>query len=96
MTKEFLDYLEDIIEAMEDAMKFTQNMGYEEFVKDKKSAYATTRALEIIGEAVKNIVSSILCLGKSFLLIFSNIGFALMNPLWTLLLHFPFSSVEIR
>ena len=55
MTKEFLDYLEDIIEAMDDAVKFTKNMGYEEFVKDKKSAYAATRTLEIIGEAVKNL-----------------------------------------
>jgi len=55
MTKEFLDYLEDIIEAMDDAIKFTQNMEYEEFVKDKKSAYAATRTLEIIGEAVKNL-----------------------------------------
>ncbi|MCD6318298.1 hypothetical protein J7M02_04455 [Candidatus Aerophobetes bacterium] len=29
MTKEFLDYLEDIIEAMDDAVKFTQNMEYQ-------------------------------------------------------------------
>ena len=54
MTKEFLDCLEDIIEAMDDAVKFTQNMEYEEFVKDK-SVHAATRTLEIIGEAVKNL-----------------------------------------
>ena len=59
MAKEFLDYLEDIIETMTDAVKFTQNMEYEEFIKDKKSAYAATRALEIIGEAVKNIPSEV-------------------------------------
>jgi len=55
MKKKVSDYLEDIIEAMENAMDFIRGMSYEEFVKDTKTVYAVIRAIEIIGEAVKNI-----------------------------------------
>jgi len=59
MTREFLDYVEDIIEAMNDALKFTENIEYEDFIKDKKNVYAVIRAIEIIGEAVKKIPNEI-------------------------------------
>ena len=36
-------------------MDFIRGMSYEEFVKDTKTVYAVIRAIEIIGEAVKNI-----------------------------------------
>lgn len=55
MKEEFLDYVEDIIKAMDDALSFIKDMDYETFVKDKKTMYAVIRALEIIGEATKNI-----------------------------------------
>jgi len=55
MKRKVGDYLEDIIEAMENAMDFIRGMSYEEFVKDTKTVYAVIRAIEIIGEAVKNI-----------------------------------------
>ena len=55
MKEEFLDYVEDIIEAMNDALNFVKDMEYNIFVKDRKAIYAVTRALEIIGEAVKKI-----------------------------------------
>jgi len=55
MKEEFLDYVEDIIEAMDDAMSFVEGVGYDDFIKDRKTAYAVTRAVEIIGEAVKKI-----------------------------------------
>jgi uncharacterized protein with HEPN domain len=55
MKKEFLDYVEDIIGAMEDAMSFVKEMEYDDFVKDRKTVYAVVRALEIIGEAVKKV-----------------------------------------
>jgi len=38
---------------MDNAISFVENMGYEDFIKDKKTIYAVIRALEIIGEAVK-------------------------------------------
>jgi len=50
-----LDYVEDIIDAMNDAMSFVEGMKYEDVVKDRKTIYAVVRALEIIGEAVKRI-----------------------------------------
>jgi len=59
MKEEFLDYLEDIIGAMDDAMKFVEDIEYDDFVKDKKTIYAVTRAVEIIGEAVKKIPDSV-------------------------------------
>lgn len=34
MKEEFLDYIEDIIEAMDDAMSFVKEMEYNDFVKD--------------------------------------------------------------
>ena len=55
MKKEFLDYVEDIIEAMDDAMRFVEGLEYDDFAKDRKTVYAVTRAIEIIGEAVKKI-----------------------------------------
>ncbi|MBU4481604.1 DUF86 domain-containing protein [Patescibacteria group bacterium] len=59
MTREFLDYIEDIVEAMEKVMKFTKDMGYDDFVGDDKTISAVIRKLEIIGEAVKKIPSKV-------------------------------------
>jgi len=53
MKREFLDYVEDVVEAMDDAMNFVEGMSYDDFVKDRKTVYAVIRAIEIIGEAAK-------------------------------------------
>ena len=55
MKEEFLDYIEDIIEAMDDAANFVKDMDYNSFLRDRKTVYAVIRALEIIGEAAKNV-----------------------------------------
>lgn len=55
MKREIGDYIEDIIGAMNAAEQFVSDMRYDEFVKDTKTVYAVIRALEIIGEAAKNI-----------------------------------------
>lgn len=55
MSREFLDYVEDVIDAMSKAQEFTKGMDYESFAKDVKTVFAVTRTLEIIGEAVKKI-----------------------------------------
>jgi uncharacterized protein with HEPN domain len=55
MNEEFLDYVDDIIEAMNDAESFVKDIDFDVFVKDRKTVYAVNRALEIIGEAVKQI-----------------------------------------
>ena len=59
MTKEFIDYIEDIIKAMGDALGFVKDMDCEAFVGDTKTTYAVIRALEIIGEASKKVPPSI-------------------------------------
>ena len=59
MKREILDYIEDIISAMDKAMDFVKNMSYEEFTRDDKTVYAVVRAIEIIGEAVKNIPGNV-------------------------------------
>jgi len=48
-------YLQRILEAISDAEKFIENVSQEEFYKNKEKQYAVLRALEIIGEATKNL-----------------------------------------
>lgn len=55
MKREIGDYVQDILEAMVNAVKFIENMSYDEFAQDTKTVYAVLRAIEIIGEATKNI-----------------------------------------
>ena len=45
--------LEDIFEAAESIITYTEKITYEEFVNDKKTIDAVIRNFEIIGEAVK-------------------------------------------
>ena len=59
MKEEFLDYVEDVVETMGDALRFVDGLEYDDFVRDKKTVYAVTRAVEIIGDAVKNIPSKV-------------------------------------
>ena len=55
MKQEVGDYLEDIVDAMDKAIEFVAEMSYDEFIQDDKTVFAVIRALEVIGEAVKNI-----------------------------------------
>lgn len=48
-------YAQDILENINDAEVFLEGFTYEQFFNDKKTKYAVVRALEIIGEAAKNI-----------------------------------------
>jgi len=59
MKREFLDYLDDIVDALNKVEDFTKDMKYEEFIEDDKTTFAVIRALEIIGEAVKKMPPSI-------------------------------------
>ncbi len=49
------DYLNDILEMVENIWNFTKNMSYEDLGRDKKTLYAVIRCLEVLGEAVKKI-----------------------------------------
>lgn len=50
-----IDYIEDILDAIEKIEKFVSGVSYEEFLRDDKTKFAVVRALEIIGEAVRRI-----------------------------------------
>ena len=55
MSFEFLDYVEDILDAMEKAELLLKDVTYEEFEADFRINFATVRALEIVGEATKRL-----------------------------------------
>jgi uncharacterized protein with HEPN domain len=59
MKRDCLDFLQDIVEAMTGAVSFVEGMEFADFIRDKKTAYATIKALEIIGEAVAHIPDSL-------------------------------------
>lgn len=50
-----IDYLDDILDAVEKIERFTSGMDYEEFADDPKTVDAVLRNFEVIGEAVKNV-----------------------------------------
>jgi uncharacterized protein with HEPN domain len=48
-------YLKDMLDAISDIEVFIANINEAEFYKNKEKKYAVVRALEIIGEAAKNL-----------------------------------------
>jgi uncharacterized protein with HEPN domain len=57
--RDIRDYLRDILSTIDLATSFVGNISFEEFQTDTKTTFAVVRALEIIGEATKNIPTSI-------------------------------------
>ncbi len=53
------DYIQDIIDAMNAAGSFIENMSYDEFINDQKTVYASIRAVQIIGDAAKKVPDAI-------------------------------------
>ena len=59
MTRNYLDYAEDMLQEIESIEFFNKDIDFSYFISDKKTYYATIRALEIIGEACKKIPDDI-------------------------------------
>ena len=59
MKREVGDYLQDVIDAINKGMIFVENMKYEDFINDDKTLFAVIRAIEVIGEEVRNIPDDI-------------------------------------
>lgn len=55
MSRDYRLYLDDIQEACEKILRYTDGLGFDEFVTDDKTFDAVIRNLEIIGEAAKHI-----------------------------------------
>ena len=51
----YVDYLEDLLGALRKSHGFVAGMRFEQFVEDDKTVFAVIRALEVAGEAAKQI-----------------------------------------
>lgn len=56
---EVLDYLADILDAVEKIERYTDEMNYDQFVEDEKTVDAVLRNFEVIGEAAKNVPADV-------------------------------------
>jgi uncharacterized protein with HEPN domain len=52
-------YLEDMLQATEKALSFAEGIEYHTFEKDDEKIFAVTHAVEIIGEAAKQVPARI-------------------------------------
>ena len=59
MSHEFLDFVEDILDAMDKAEVLVEGFTYHGFEEDFRTNFAVIRALEIIGEATKRLPMSV-------------------------------------
>ena len=59
MIRDYGDFLDDIVNSIEETAMFTANLSFEEFVKDTKTVNAVIRSLEVLGEAVKHLPDEI-------------------------------------
>jgi uncharacterized protein with HEPN domain len=57
--RDYIDYLEDMLDAVDKIKQFTQGMSDEQFCRDAKTVYAVIHAFEIIGEATKRLPESV-------------------------------------
>ncbi len=57
--REYLDYLYDLLDSIKKIEQFIQGLDFSTFKNDDKTLYAVIRAIEILGEATKNIPSHI-------------------------------------
>jgi len=59
VSHEFLDFVEDILDAMDKAEILVEGFSYSEFETDFRTNFAVVRALEIVGEAAKRLPTSL-------------------------------------
>lgn len=57
--RDYQDYLQDIIDSINDIGMFVKGMSFAGFLKDKKTINAVVRSIEIIGEATKKLPVSL-------------------------------------
>jgi len=57
--RDYRDYLQDILDSINDVESFIRGMGFEEFNRDRKTVNAVVRSIEVIGEASKRIPRSL-------------------------------------
>jgi len=53
--RDYRDYVDDILNSINDVDKFVGKMEFKDFKEDKKTINATIRSIEVIGEASQKI-----------------------------------------
>lgn len=59
MSRDYFDYLNDILDTVRKVQIFTKGMTFDTFKTDDKTVFAVIRAMEIIGEAVKHVPNDV-------------------------------------
>ena len=59
MKRDFKLYLNDILQYIDRAERYTKNLSYEDFLKDDKTSNAVIRCIEVLGEASNKIPNEI-------------------------------------
>lgn len=57
--REYLDFMSDIVRAMNQTERIVAGVTFDEFVQNEEKVLAATKAIENIGEAVKNIPADV-------------------------------------
>ena len=57
--RQYADYLSDILDSVQKARRFLKGVKFDAFAANDEKVFAVMQALEIIGEAVKNLPRSI-------------------------------------
>lgn len=57
--RNIIDFLNEILDAVDKAEEFIKGMSFEDFQKDVKTVFAVIKAMEIIGEASANITDEL-------------------------------------
>ncbi len=55
MKRDYRDYLEDMLTAIDETAEFTGGISFDVFTQDRKTINAVLRSLEVLGEAAKRI-----------------------------------------
>jgi uncharacterized protein with HEPN domain len=55
----YTDYIQDILDSIQDIENFIQGLSFDAFKEDRKTINAVVRSIEIIGEASKKIPKSL-------------------------------------
>ncbi len=55
MKRDYRDYLQDLLTAIDDSAEVTKDMAFDVFARDRKTINAVVRSLEVLGEAAKRI-----------------------------------------
>ena len=59
MKRDYHLFIKDLLECINKIEDFIGKMSFDEFMKDEKTKSAVVREIEVMGEAVKNMPSSI-------------------------------------